>query len=117
MEKALENTPTVPFRRPPGIRSVLINAKTGARANPGDSNVIWEVFKAGTEPTDTMYILDEGGIRELPYYSDDYYESSYDEGQYPGGTTPASSYNPDAPYTPPPRQQPPSVNTGTGGIY
>ncbi|MCL4678787.1 MAG: penicillin-binding protein 1A [Alphaproteobacteria bacterium] len=117
MGEALKGEPPVPFRRPPGIRSVLVNANTGARANPGDSNVIWESFKAGTEPTDTMYILDEGGIRELPYYGG-YSESAYGEGDYPGQIPAAAGYNPDQPYTPPPvQQESPSVDTGTGGIY
>lgn len=119
MKGALEGQPPAPFRRPPGIRSVMINAKTGARANPGDADVIWEAFKAGTEPTDVMYILDEGGIRELPYYNGDHAESTYGEGDYPGPSqSSGSSYDPDAPYNPPPvQQQAPSVDTGTGGIY
>lgn len=115
MGEALEGQPPVPFRRPPGIRNVLVNAKTGARANPGDGNVIWEAFKAGTEPTDEMYMLDEGGIRILPAYNYDYADSyTPASGDYPGEEIP--SYNPDAPYTPP-AQESPGVDTGTGGIY
>ncbi len=116
MEEALEGQPPVPFRRPAGIRNVMVNAKTGARANPGDGNVIWEAFKAGTEPTDEMYMLDEGGIRVLPSYNYDYADSyTPASGDYPGEDIPA--YNPDAPYKPPPAQESPSVDTGTGGIY
>lgn len=62
MEEAMENQPAVPFRVPPGIKHVQINAETGARAKPGDEKVIWEAFTAGTEPTDKMYILDGNGI-------------------------------------------------------
>ncbi|MCB9988210.1 MAG: penicillin-binding protein 1A [Rhodospirillales bacterium] len=66
MEQALENTPPTPFRVPPGVRHVQINAETGARAQPGDERVIWEAFLVGTEPTEKMYILDGSGINLLP---------------------------------------------------
>jgi penicillin-binding protein 1A len=62
MAAALKDTPPTPFRIPPGIRQVQINADTGVRAQPGDENLIWEAFVAGTEPTDDMFILDERGI-------------------------------------------------------
>jgi penicillin-binding protein 1A len=66
MKEALANTPPAPFRVPPGVRHVQINAKTGARSQPGDENVIWESFLVGTEPTDKMYILDGKGISLMP---------------------------------------------------
>ena len=69
MEKALEGKPPTPFRVPPGIRHVRINAETGARAKPGDENVIWEAFVTGTEPTDKIYILDGKGISLMPSLS------------------------------------------------
>ncbi|MBX2834304.1 MAG: penicillin-binding protein 1A [Micavibrio sp.] len=62
MKAALKDEPLLPFRMPDGIRNVQVNAETGARARPGDSKVIWEAFKVGTEPTDQMYILDSNGI-------------------------------------------------------
>jgi penicillin-binding protein 1A len=62
MEEALKDMPATPFRVPPGVRNVQINAETGARAKPGDERVIWESFTVGTEPTDQMYILDGNGI-------------------------------------------------------
>ena len=62
MQAALKNEPALPFRVPPGIRNVKINAETGARAKPGDSRTIWEAFLTGNEPTDEMYILDGKGI-------------------------------------------------------
>ncbi len=111
MEEALADKPPTPFRRPPGLRNVLINAKTGVRANPGEKNVIWESFKAGSEPTDEMYILDEDGISVLPSYGYNYYDYNMDI-QLQG------PYNPDAPYVPMPQDDDTSsVNTGTGGIY
>ncbi len=69
MKEALKNSPATPFRIPPGIRNVKINAKTGARAKAGDEEVIWEAFVAGTEPTDKIYILDGKGISVMPAVS------------------------------------------------
>ena len=66
MAEALKDAPLVPFRVPPGIRNVQINADTGQRARPGDKNIIWEAFVVGTEPTDEMFILDGGGINPMP---------------------------------------------------
>jgi len=50
-ESALAGMPGIPFRIPNGIRLVRVNAKTGLLANRGDTNVILEAFKPGTEPT------------------------------------------------------------------
>ena len=50
MEEALKDEPIVPFRIPPGIRNIQINAETGARAKPGDERIIWEAFTEGTQP-------------------------------------------------------------------
>ncbi len=66
MEEALKDEPLTPFRVPPGIRNVQINAQTGVRAQAGDEKVIWEAFVTGTEPTDEMYILDGRGISLMP---------------------------------------------------
>jgi penicillin-binding protein 1A len=66
MAKALEDTPPTPFRVPPGIRNVRINADTGARSQPGDEHVIWEAFVTGTEPNEDMHILDSRGISVMP---------------------------------------------------
>ncbi len=51
MEAALEGKPGIPFRVPPGIRLVRVNATTGLPAAPGDKRVILEAFKPGTEPS------------------------------------------------------------------
>ena len=64
MGEALKDQPAIPFRVPPGVRNVLVNANTGARAQPGDSKVIWEAFLNGTEPGDTNdMVLDGNGLR------------------------------------------------------
>ncbi|MBL8659017.1 MAG: penicillin-binding protein 1A [Rhodospirillales bacterium] len=50
MKEALADKPATPFRIPPGIRLVRINAETGELARAGDRKVILEAFKPGTEP-------------------------------------------------------------------
>jgi len=50
MREALANTPAVPFRIPPGVRLVRVNAQTGELAGAFDKNVIYEAFVAGSEP-------------------------------------------------------------------
>ena len=50
MKSAIGDKPAIPFRIPPGIRLVRVNAKTGLLAQPGDYPVILEAFKPGTEP-------------------------------------------------------------------
>ena len=57
MAEALAGRPSIPFRIPPGIRLVRVNAGTGALARPGESNVIFEAFKPGTVPTGPGEVL------------------------------------------------------------
>ena len=59
--EALKNKPTVPFRIPPGIRLVRVNARTGLPARRGEKGVILEAFKPGTEPTGEQSVLDGSG--------------------------------------------------------
>jgi len=62
MKDALKDTPPTPFRVPPGIKNVRINAATGRAAQPGDKNIIWEAFVAGTEPNLDDYVLNANVI-------------------------------------------------------
>ncbi|MFN3826193.1 MAG: penicillin-binding protein 1A [Micavibrio sp.] len=66
METVLKDVPPTPFRVPPGIKQVQINAATGALASAGDEKVIWEAFLPGNEPSQQMFILDTNGISNLP---------------------------------------------------
>jgi len=59
--EALKNKPNIPFRIPPGIRLVRVNARTGLPARRGDKGVILEAFKPGTEPNGEQYVLDDSG--------------------------------------------------------
>ncbi len=52
MRVALADTPPIPFRVPPGMRQVMVDAGSGRRANFGDPRAIWESFIEGTEPKD-----------------------------------------------------------------
>lgn len=50
MAEALADDPGTPFRVPPGLRLVRVNAVTGQPAQYGDTQTILEAFKPGTEP-------------------------------------------------------------------
>ena len=60
MKAALENAPATPFRIPPGIRLVRVNATTGQLAQAGDNRVILEAFLPGTIPTGEQVVIDGG---------------------------------------------------------
>ena len=62
METALKDTAPTPFRIPPGVKLVRINASTGRTAMPGDPKTIWEAFVTGTEPNVDDYVLDTNVI-------------------------------------------------------
>src|SRR3546814_13843355 len=62
MARALEDEPPIPFRIPPGIRLVRVNAATGKPAKPWDKTVILEAFKPGTEPGENPILIDGSDI-------------------------------------------------------
>jgi penicillin-binding protein 1A len=53
MKVATEGKPRVDFSRPPGVTTVTIDKRTGELPFPDDTDVMDEVFLAGTEPTAT----------------------------------------------------------------
>jgi len=57
MAGALAQAPATPFRIPPGIRLVRVNATTGLLARTGEKGVILEAFKPGTVPTGESQVL------------------------------------------------------------
>ena len=63
MAAALADRPAIPFRVPPGIRLVRVNALTGQRAQPGDDKVILEAFAAGSEPTGKAVVIEGYGTQ------------------------------------------------------
>ncbi len=54
MSEAMKGEPGLPFRVPPGLRMVRMDATTGAPALPSDQNAIWEAFIPGTEPQEGL---------------------------------------------------------------
>ncbi len=50
MERALEDKPALPFRIPPGVRLVSVDARTGNLPTAFSETVIMEAFRPGTEP-------------------------------------------------------------------
>ena len=61
MKVALADKPAVPFRVPPGLKLIRIDARSGTRASPGDSKVILEAFKPGTSPPEGYSIVGVDG--------------------------------------------------------
>ncbi len=60
MKQALANKPGSPFRVPPGIKLIRVDAKTGMRAGPGTEKAILEAFKPGTAPPDSYSVVGYG---------------------------------------------------------
>ncbi len=63
MTEALKNKPPTPFRVPPGVRLVRVDARTGKPAMPGEARAIYEAFKdTDRMPGDEEEVLEGGGI-------------------------------------------------------
>jgi penicillin-binding protein 1A len=66
LKVALADKPAVPFRVPPGIKLIRVDAKTGARAGPETSRAILEGFKPGTAPPSDGYsVVGSGDGRDV----------------------------------------------------
>ena len=53
LKQALKDKPPTPFRVPPGIKLIRVNASSGTRAGSGEGGgTILEAFKPGTAPPD-----------------------------------------------------------------
>lgn len=50
MERALVDEPALPFRIPPGVRLVSVDARTGGMPTFASEEIILEAFRPGTEP-------------------------------------------------------------------
>jgi penicillin-binding protein 1A len=114
MSAALKDKPAIPFRIPPGIRLVRVDATTGQLARPGEKNVIYEAFKPGTEPTSDAPVpaIVHGPISD----DEDAASLGGPADETPDGGTPVSAVSPATPAVPAgaPRSVPAS---GTGGLY
>jgi penicillin-binding protein 1A len=92
MRQALADRPAAPFRVPPGIKLIRIDAKTGMRAGPDTPKAILEAFKPGTAPPDSYSVI------------------GFDNGQG-GGGAPSSFGQGVSP------ESGRAVRSGTGGLY
>jgi penicillin-binding protein 1A len=71
MQMALKDKPATPFRVPPGIKLIRVNASTGTRAGSGEGgNVILEAFKPGTTPPDTYVPVEVESAPQAEYPGD-----------------------------------------------
>ena len=86
---ALADKPAVPFRVPPGIKLIRVDARTGTRAGPETSRAILEGFKPGTAPPSDGYSVVGSDGREV-------------ERPWGVGVTPDADR---------------AVRSGTGGLY
>ncbi|HKW55464.1 MAG TPA: penicillin-binding protein 1A [Stellaceae bacterium] len=111
MAAALKDKPAIPFRIPPGIRLVRVDATTGQLPRPGDKNVIYEAFKPGTEPTSDAPVpaVVRGPISD----DEDAASLGGPADETPENGTPITAASPTVP-TSAPRSVPAS---GTGGLY
>lgn len=73
MEGALVEAPALPFRIPPGVRLVEIDAETGKLPGPTTTKRITEAFRPGTEPgvsfeeqTTSIFSSGDGGLFGTP---------------------------------------------------
>jgi penicillin-binding protein 1A len=122
MAAALQDTPGIPFRVPPGIRLVRVNATTGRLAEPGDKAVIFEAFKPGRVPTADEPPVAVGDVPEmgsggpdaaLPLGAGD----SGDAGSSGVSALPPGMAAPGATITPTPTPMRTTPAAGTGGLY
>ncbi|MGE3147720.1 MAG: penicillin-binding protein 1A [Pseudorhodoplanes sp.] len=72
LKVALADKPAIPFRVPPGIKLVRVDAKSGMRSS-GEGRMILEAFKPGTAPPDNYSVIgytDANGQQYVPAESD-----------------------------------------------
>jgi len=122
MAAALADQPAIPFRIPPGVRLVRVNAQTGNPAEPGDRIVILDAFKPGTEPFGPRLVLDGSA----PVIADEPIPVEEATGAEPYLRPPGSSpeltvpQSPRPPSTSPsalPALLPDSTPSASGGLY
>lgn len=106
-------TPT-PFRVPPGISMIQVDARTGRRAYPGDETVIWETFLRGESPDNqqTVFGGDTVIFEEPDINYSDLFDTTNPDGIH-GGYMPFDPTN----TAPVPVPQANPAMQGTGGIY
>ncbi|WP_134495678.1 penicillin-binding protein 1A [Microvirga pakistanensis] len=66
MQMALKDKPATPFRVPPGIKLIRVNASTGTRAGGEGGGTILEAFKPGQSPPE-YYAAQEEEVPQAEY--------------------------------------------------
>jgi penicillin-binding protein 1A len=99
MKVALADKPAAPFRVPPGIKLIRVDAKTGMRAGPGTEKAILEAFKPGTAPPDSYSVVG---------YGEGETGGASSGGGFGSGRPWGAGVSPDADR---------AVRSGTGGLY
>ena len=117
MSEAMKGKPAVPFRQPPGLRMVRVNPATGALAQMGDKESIWEAYIPDTEPQ-------EGQVRSVLDGSVTGSASGGAAGAMSNAGSPPNSGDPSLPpavtvfdnkAAPPVKND--AATMGTGGLY
>ncbi len=67
MREALKDKPATPFRVPPGLNQVRVDAATGRLAGEETKVAIWEAFVPGTEPGEQAAQVLDGSAGEIGY--------------------------------------------------
>ena len=74
MQMALAGQPAVPFRVPPGIKLVRVDATTGLRATATTEKTILEAFKPNEDAPDGNNYVTLPGASVEPQQADGYYD-------------------------------------------
>lgn len=122
MKNALKDTPSTPFRVPPGINFIKVDAKTGLPPTPGDTNrIVLEAFKEGELPGMGSEEVSKTPTGNMPVPQ---YNFPAEDVPPPNASwQPAPQRAPESPGSAPPGYLPPSRynqggdNEGTGGLY
>ncbi|MEJ0062704.1 MAG: penicillin-binding protein 1A [Alphaproteobacteria bacterium] len=121
MRDALKDQPATPFRIPPGLRQVQVDAETGRLADDNTKVPIWESYIPGTEPTDEPPPVLDGSVNEEGYVASGANTPPDISHGMPPETIltvmPPPTPVPVAIPVPPPTSNNPPVTTGTGGLY
>jgi len=118
MQEALQDRPATPFRVPPGLQQMRIDAATGLPAGEFTKDAIWEAFVPGTEPDEHPRPILDGSSGEVGQVAPDATSSFNPEGSEPdavgvdGAPLPMGNSLP-----PPPAAPTTTVSPAGGGLY
>ncbi|MGE3770305.1 MAG: penicillin-binding protein 1A [Bdellovibrionales bacterium] len=113
MQAAMKDKPAIPFRVPSGLRMVRVSAKTGALAEPGAPDAIWEAFLPETDPGTKPQGLLDGSVDGMLVNDPTVETSPYMQGMPEDGVTIMPEFQYPPPADVPPPQQPAVID----GLY